>query len=78
MAACLTAIPGDKLMKMLLPYDKKSIQVEIPDQDFVGSLVSNPLGLGYIRPKSGLRFNPHGTILPFKILKSPPAQCRRF
>ncbi|MGA9391099.1 MAG: nickel-dependent lactate racemase [Candidatus Sulfotelmatobacter sp.] len=27
-------------MKMLLPYDKKRIPVEIPDQNFVGSLVS--------------------------------------
>ena len=27
-------------MKMVLPYDKKRISVEIPDQNFVGSLVS--------------------------------------
>jgi Lactate racemase N-terminal domain len=27
-------------MKMILPYDKKTISVEIPDQNFVGSLVS--------------------------------------
>ncbi|MBV8591533.1 MAG: nickel-dependent lactate racemase, partial [Acetobacteraceae bacterium] len=31
---------GDKLMRMLLPYDKKTIAVEIADQNFAGSLVS--------------------------------------
>ena len=27
-------------MRMLLPHDKKTLPVEIPDQNFVGSLVS--------------------------------------
>src|SRR5271165_6095366 len=31
---------GEQLMRMLLPYDKKKVTVEIPEQNFVGSLVS--------------------------------------
>src|SRR5271165_2648901 len=31
---------GEQLMRMLLPYDKKKVTVEIPEQSFVGSLVS--------------------------------------
>ena len=31
---------GEKLMRMLLPHDRKRISVEIDDQNFMGSLVS--------------------------------------
>ena len=31
---------GEQLMKMLVPYDKKKVSIEIDDRNFVGSLVS--------------------------------------